>query len=76
MLTTLFQQTTLEVVIPPKALCLEQRDHGRHGCKEQHLVEWFFEKLKKFRRVLTRYDKLSIAFKASVMIAACLIWLQ
>ena len=44
--------------------------------KERHMVECFFEKLKEFRRIATRYDKLSIAFRASVMIAACLIWLQ
>ena len=29
-----------------------------------------------FRRVATRYDKLAITFKAAVVLAACLIWLQ
>ncbi|MBS5049873.1 MAG: transposase [Desulfovibrionaceae bacterium] len=39
-------------------------------------VECFFAKLKSFRRVAARYDKLAITFKASVILVACLIWLQ
>jgi transposase len=64
------------VIIPPTARRLVQRDYDRHVYKERHLVECFFEKLKEFRRIATRYDKLSITFRAAVMIAACLIWLQ
>ena len=69
-------QQQMEVVIPPTVRRQVQRDYDRHVYKERHLVECFFEKLKEFRRVATRYDKLSITFKASVMIAACLIWLH
>ena len=69
-------QQQMEVVIPPTAQRLVQRDYDRHVYKERHLVECFFEKLKEFRRIATRYDKLSITFRAAVMIAACLIWLQ
>jgi transposase len=69
-------QQQMEVLIPPVARRLDQRDYDRHVYKERHLVECFFEKLKEFRRMATRYDKLSLAFRASVMIAACLIWLQ
>lgn len=74
-LIELARKQHMEVVIPSTAQRLEQRDYDRHTYKERHLVECFFEKLKEFRRVATRYDKLSIVFKASVMIAACLIWL-
>jgi transposase len=66
----------MEIVIPPTAQRLIQREYDHHAYKERHLIECFFEKLKEFRHVATRYDKLSIAFRASVMIAACLIWLQ
>ena len=55
---------------------LIQREYDSHVYKERHLVECFFAKLKSFRRVATRYDKLAITFKASVMLASCLIWLQ
>lgn len=41
--------------------------------KERHLVECFFNKLKAFRRVATRYDKLATSFLAFVYIAS--IWL-
>jgi len=75
-LIDLAAQQQMEVVIPPTARRLVQRAYDRHLYKERHLVECFFEKLKEFRRIATRYDKLSIAFRASVMIAACLIWLQ
>jgi len=43
--------------------------------KERHLVECFFLKLKNFRRVATRYDKLASSFLAFVYIAAIFILL-
>ena len=44
--------------------------------KERHLVECFFCKLKEFRRIATRYEKLKVTFLAMVTIASCLIWLR
>ena len=38
--------------------------------KERHLVECFFQKLKWFRRVATRYDKSDEAFLAFVLLAS------
>lgn len=66
----------LELVIPPKKNRKHKRKYDKHTYKERHLVECVFAKLKVFRHVATRYDKLAITFKASVMIAACMIWLQ
>lgn len=43
--------------------------------KERHLVECFFQKLKWFRRVFTRYDKLDDSFLAFVYIASSMILL-
>ncbi len=43
--------------------------------KERHLVECFFQKIKWFRRVATRYDKLDSSFLAFVHLAAIIIWL-
>jgi transposase len=42
--------------------------------KERHLVENFFQKLKNFRRVATRYDKLASRF-ASFVYLACIMLL-
>ena len=38
--------------------------------KERHLVECFFQKLKWFRRIATRYDKLDASFLAVVYLAS------
>ena len=43
--------------------------------KERHLVENFFQKLKEFRRVATRYDKLACKFLAFVHLACICILL-
>lgn len=75
-LLTLAERQSHEVVIPPVPGRLIQREYDTHAYKERHLVECFFAKLKSFRRVATRYDKLAITFKAAVMLASCLIWLQ
>ena len=38
--------------------------------KERHLVECFFNKIRAFRRVATRYDKLASSFLAYIYIAS------
>ncbi|MFX5309776.1 IS5/IS1182 family transposase, partial [Acinetobacter baumannii] len=38
--------------------------------KERHLVECFFNKIKHFRRIATRYDKLAKSFLAFVYVAS------
>jgi transposase len=43
--------------------------------KERHLVECFFQKIKWFRRIATRYDKLDASFLAFVYLAAIAILL-
>ena len=44
--------------------------------RERNLIERFFSKLKHFRRVATRYDKLAVTYRAGVVIAAILTWLR
>ena len=44
--------------------------------KERHLVENFFQKLKAFRRIATRYDKLACTYMGFVYMASILIWLK
>lgn len=43
--------------------------------KERHLVECFFQKLKMFRRIATRYEKLASRFLAMVQLGCIMIWL-
>ena len=44
--------------------------------KERHLVECFFQKLKWFRRIATRYDTLDSSFLSFVYLASIMILLK
>jgi len=44
--------------------------------RQRNHVERFFNKLKQFRRVATRYDKLGATFFAFIKLAAVRIWLR
>lgn len=44
--------------------------------RQRNLIERFFNKLKQFRRVATRYDKLLANFMGFVKLAAIAIWLK
>ena len=44
--------------------------------RERNLIERFFSKLKHFRRVATRYDKLAANFLAMVQLASMRLWLR
>lgn len=64
------------VVIPPKSNRKATRDYDREIYKERNLIERMFNKLKHFRRVSTRYDKLAHSFLSFVYIAAIALWLK
>ena len=63
------------VVIPPKANRKNPRAFDRHQYKHRNLIERFFCRIKQFRRVATRYDKLATRFSAFIALAAIFIWL-
>ena len=42
--------------------------------RERHRIENAFSRLKDFRRIATRYDRLARNFPASVCLAAALVW--
>ena len=44
--------------------------------RQRNLVERFFNKLKQFRRIATRYDKLGATFFAFIQLAAVRIWMR
>ena len=46
-----------EAVIPSRKNNTEQRDYDRERYKDRNLVERFWNKLKHYRRVATRYEK-------------------
>jgi putative transposase len=65
-----------KVVIPPKRDRKIQRQYDADLYKERNRIERFFNKLKQFRRVATRYDKLLANFMGFVKLAAIAIWLR
>jgi transposase len=62
-------------VIPPRANRKEVRSYDTHVYKSRNLIERFFARIKQFRRIATRYDKLAVRFEAFISIAAAYIWL-
>ena len=62
--------------IPPRKTVDSPWSVDWYTYKERHLVECFFQKLKWFRRIFTRYDKLDASFLAFVYIGAILVLLK
>jgi len=65
-----------EAVIPPRAKRKELRDYDVHLYKERHLIECFFNKIKQYRRIFSRFEKLASRFLSFLSFAAALIWLR
>jgi transposase len=63
-------------VIPPKANRKVQRACDYALYCERNLIESFFNKLKHFRAIATRYDKLARNFLAGVQLASAMILLN
>ena len=62
--------------IPPKRNRTIKRPYDAELYKERNIIERFFNKLKQFRRVATRFDKLLANFMGFVKLAAIAIWLK
>ena len=60
------QKRGITPVIPPKANRREPRETDFALYRERNLVERFFCKLKQYRAIATRYDKLANTFLAAV----------
>lgn len=48
----------------------------QHLYRERHRIENLFAKLKHFRRIATRYEKLPSSFAAMLSIACIIIWIK
>lgn len=67
------QQAGTQVVIPAKKNRLEPRQIDENLYKDRNKVERYFNKLKQYRRVATRYDKTAISFAGFVYWASAMI---
>lgn len=64
-----------EAVIPPRANRINPREFDRHIYKDRSLIERFFNRIKQFRRIATRYNKLAQSFLSFVHLACAFVWL-
>lgn len=64
-----------QAVIPPRSNRINPRAFDRHLYKDRNLVERFFNRIKQFRRIATRYDKLAQSFMSFVHLACAFVWL-
>lgn len=65
-----------DYTIPPKSNAKEPWEYDYWLYKERHLVECFFQKIKWFRRIATRYDTLDSTFLSFVYLASIMILLK
>ena len=61
-------------VIPNNPTRKRYHPFDRQAYKRRNLIERAFCRLKDFRRVATRYDKLAITYDAAICLAATVIW--
>ena len=60
-------------VIPPKRNRKIQREYDKELYKNRNQVERFFNRIKQFRRIATRYDKSAESFSAMIQFATALV---
>jgi transposase len=60
----------IEAVIPPKSSRSQKPSYDKERYRGRNRIERFFNKMKNFRRIATRYDKLRQTFLAAVQLVA------
>ncbi len=60
-------------VIPARKSCKEKREYNKEVYKNRNQIERFFNRLKNFRRISTRYDKPVSSFISFVQPVAVLL---
>ena len=63
-----------EAHIPTQRNVKVQRSVDHELYRQRNLIERFFNKLKHFRRIATRFDKLARNFLAAVLLASTRLW--
>lgn len=62
-------------VIPARKNRIVPRYYDKELYKERNLVERFFQKLKHFRRIATRYERLARNYASMLSLVSTVIWL-
>ena len=72
----LIEETGAIPVIPGRGNRVEPIEYDEHLYKERHLVECFINKIKWYRRIFVRYEKLDSSYLAFLYLVSTLIWLR
>ena len=70
------EQKQMLAIIPPRRSRKDHRDYDKHRYKERHLVECFLNKIKHYRRIFSRFDKLAKRYLAFIYFVSTLVWLR
>ncbi len=65
-----------QAVIPSNKNAKEPREYDTWRYRERHLIECFIGKIKHFRRVFSRFDKLARRYLGFLHLTATLIWFR
>ena len=68
--------TGAKPVVPRRTTTTQWRPFDRELYKERNMIERFFSKIKNFRRIATRYDKLARNYLGFLNLVATLKWCQ
>ena len=63
-------------VIPPRSNRTEPLQYDEHLYGERHLVECYINKMKHYRHIFSRFDKLAKMYLAFLHFVGTLIWLK
>jgi transposase len=61
-----------QAVIPPRSNRLTPRFYDQQLYRHRNLIERFFNRIKHYRRIATRYDKLARSYLAFVQLACAI----
>jgi len=73
-LRQLLASARAKAVIPSTTSRRQPIPYDKRMYRQRNLIERMFARLKDFRRIATRYDKLARNFLAGVLIAAAAVW--
>jgi transposase len=74
-LVSAIQDHGAQANIPPRSNRKTPRAYDLHCYNARHLIENLFARLKQFRRIATRFEKLARNFAAMVTLACICVWL-
>jgi transposase len=65
-----------EAVMPSNRARSQAIPYDKVVYRDRNLVERFFNKIKHFRRIATRYEKTALSFAAMLSLVGAMIWLR